>query len=40
MTFHGNVSAAHAPAYSWEQSLEDPDPKRLGKDAVVLAALR
>lgn len=36
MTFHGNVRAAHAPASSWEQSLEDSDPKRLGKDAVVL----
>ena len=36
MTFHGNVRAAHAPASTWETTLEDPDPKRLGKDAVVL----
>ncbi len=36
MTFFGNVHAAHAPAQSWTTTLEDPDPKHLGKDAIVL----
>jgi lipopolysaccharide export system protein LptA len=36
LTFHGQVRAAHAPAQSWATTLEDIDPKRLGKDAVIL----
>ena len=36
LVFHGQVRAAHAPAQSWTTTLEDDDPKNLGKDAVVL----
>ncbi len=36
LTFHGQVRAAHAPAQSWATTLDDPDPKRLGNDAVIL----
>ena len=36
LVFHGQVRAAHAPAQSWTTTLEDDDPGRLGKDAVVL----